>query len=247
MTILDTLLSDLPVGWRVTGVYIGANWVLSLVEAASGIQRAGVAGSPRQIPPDARFQIGHYAFDEKAESVAQGLRSSDGTVAAVGLATVNALIQPDDSLLTTDDAADWLTAHCKDRCVALFGRFPFIDQEVRPHARQVWVFEQQPQAGELDRAAVSEVVPQADVVAITGSAVINHTIDEIMPYTRPGSIVIILGPSTPLSAKLLESAIDGLFGVRVIHIQQAVDSVIAGVGFQQMSGLQRVALLKRHS
>jgi uncharacterized protein len=244
MTILEALLADLPTGKRVTDVYVGANWTLALAEDSTGLQCAGVAGSPRQIPPDARFQIGHHRLNQPAESVAQGLRASDETLAAVGLAAVNALIQPDDTRLTTDDAADWLSARCVGRRIALFGRFPFIDQEVRPFAQQVWVFERQPQAGELDSAAVSAVLPQADIVAITGSAVINHTIDQIMPHIRPGSTVIILGPSTPLSGKLLESGIDGLFGVRVTHIQQAIESVVAGVGFQQMNGLQRVALLK---
>jgi uncharacterized protein (DUF4213/DUF364 family) len=245
MTILETLLSDLPAGWRVTDVHVGANWVLSLAVSGVGLRRAGVAAAPNETALDARFQIGHYPLDEKAEVVARDLRSTDMTAAAVGLATFNALSQPDESRLTTADAADWLSAQCVRRRIAIFGRFPFIDAEIRPRARRVWVFEQQPQADELDSRAIQTVLPQADVVAITGSSVINHTIDAILPHIRPGTTVVLLGPSTPLSVKLFDNGIDALFGVRVVDLQGAIDSVIAGVGFQKMAGLQRVSLFRQ--
>ncbi len=72
----------------------------------------------------------------------------------------------------------------------------------------------------------------------------NHTIDLILPHVRPGSTVVLLGPSTPLSVKLLSSGIHALFGVRVVDVLAAVDSVVAGVGFQKMVGLQRVSLFR---
>jgi len=247
MTILETLLGDLSTGWRVTDVYVGANWVLSLAQHHTGMQRAGVAAAPHSIAPDARFQIGHYALDVPAEGVAQGLRSPDVTAAAVGLATLNAVHQPDERLLTTDDAADWLAAQCAGRRAAIFGRFPFIDDEIRPRASQVWVFEQRPEGSELDSTAMKTVLPQADVVAITGSSVINHTIDTILPQVSSASTVVLLGPSTPLSEKLFESGIDAMFGVRVENVQQVVNEVVAGNGFQKMSGLKRVALFNTQS
>jgi uncharacterized protein (DUF4213/DUF364 family) len=244
MNLLNTLLSDLPANWRVTAIYVGANWVLVVVKHPTGLQQAGVAAAPREIAPNARFQIGHYVLDEDARDFSRLLASPDITAAAVGLATINALNQPDETCLTTDDAADWLAAQTNNRSIAIFGRFPFINAEIRPHARQVWVFEQQPQADELDSSAIQTVLPQADLVAITGSAIINHTIDLILPFTRPDSTVVILGPSTPLSTKLLKYGITAIFGVRVINLQEVIDSVLAGEGFQKMRGLQRIALFK---
>jgi len=242
MTVLETLITDLPEGWHVTDIYIGANWVLALVSHADGTQGAGVASTPKQIAPDSRFQIGHYRLNENAQMMAQLTRSLDMTTAAVGLATINALNQID--TYTTDDAADWLSAQGVGRSVAIFGRFPFIDDELRPYAKQVWVFEQQPRADELDETAIKTIVPQADLVAITGSSVINHSIDLILPHAQPGSTVVLLGPSTPLSTKLFDCGIDVLFGVRVVDVQRVIDSVIAGEGFQKMEGLQRVAVFK---
>jgi len=245
MSVLETLLTGVPGGWRVSDVYAGTNWILSLARQSSGILGAGIATSPLQIAVDSQFQIGHYALDEPAEITVQLLHSEDATAAAVGLATLNAINQPDEGALSRADAADWLSAACENRCIAIFGRFPFVEDEIRPYAQQVWVFEQVPQGDELGAADAAAVLPQADVVAITGSSIINHSIDLILPHTRPGSTIALLGPSTPLSEKLLDCGIDALFGVRVINVQDVINSVAAGDGFQKMRGLERVSMFRR--
>lgn len=244
MTVLETLLTDLPSGWRVTDLYIGANWVLSLVSQPDGTQQAGVASSPRQIASESPFQIGHYTPNDKAEIFINLLTSPDAASASVGLATLNAVNQPPESALTTFDAANWLTEKCVNWAIAIFGRFPFIEDEIRPFARQVWVFEQEPQAGEFSLSDIATIVPQADLIAITGSSVINHTIDLILPHRKPDATVVILGPSTPLSAKLFTCDVSAMFGVRVVNLQQVIASVTAGDGFQKIQGLQRVSLLR---
>ncbi len=244
MTVLELLVADLPTDWLATDLYIGKNWILSLVTNGMGAQQAGVATAPDQIAPQARFQMGHSRLDEAADAVTRRLLSQDLTEAAVALATLNALNQPAEYRLRTDDAANWLAAECAGRNLAIFGRFPFIDSELRPAARQVWVFEQKPRADEFDSAAIPALVPQADVVAITGSSVINHTIDAILPHVRPGSTVVLLGPSTPLSEKLFGARIDAMFGVRVVNVQQVIESVLAGAGFRKMHGLERVSLIR---
>lgn len=247
MTALTTLLTDLPVDGRVTDVYVGANWTLALVGLPDGTQRAGVASTPGRIAADSRFQVGHYALNEEAHVIARLLLSEDAAAAAVGLATINALNQPDAAALSTVDAADWLAAQSVNRSIAVVGRFPFIDDEIRPHARRVWVFEQEPHADEFDDTALPTVLPQADIVAITGSSVINHTLDLILPHVKAGGTIVLLGPSTPLSEKLFDSGIDAMFGVRVTSVPQVVESVVAGAGFQHMHGLQRVALFRRRA
>jgi uncharacterized protein len=245
MSVMDALLSGLPAGWQVTDVYVGENWLLSLVRNSQGTVQAGMANAPEQIASQARFQIGHHKLDEAAEEAARWLLSTDVLEAAVGLATLNALVRAAGDKLATADAANWLTAECMGRSLAIFGRFPFIDTEIRPAARRVWVFEQHPRDGEYDSSAMSALVPQANIVAITGSSLINHTIDAILANVRPGSRIVLLGPSTPLSEKLFDCGIDAMFGVRVVNIQQAVASVVGGAGFQKVQGLQRVALIRR--
>lgn len=243
MTVLETLTTDLPTDWLITDVYVGSNWIVSLVINDDGVVRAGMAATPEYIAPHECYQ--RCNLNEPADIAARRLLSQDLTDAAIALATFNAINQPAKHLLTSEDAAEWLAAQCGGQSVAIFGRFPFINTELRPVARQVWVFEQQPQPDEFDSNAIPTLVPQADIVAITGSSVINHSIDSILPHIKPGSIVVLLGPSTPLSEKLFALGLDAMFGVLVTNVQQVIESVVAGDGFQKMKGLQRVALLKR--
>jgi uncharacterized protein (DUF4213/DUF364 family) len=244
MSVLETLLLDIPNGWRVSDVYVGANWTLALAHDSTGLQRAGVAATPSEIRPNSRFQIGHYAHEEDAQGVVRILLSGDETESAVGLATLNALNQPNESLLSSADAADWLAAQSEGRRVAVFGRFPFVEDEIRPFARQVWVFEQAPQAGEFGAVDMAAVLPQAEIVAITSSSILNHTIDLILSHTKPDSLVVLLGPSTPLNVKLFDCGIAALFGVKVLDVGQVIESVIAGEGFQKMRGLERVGMFR---
>ena len=242
MRVIDTLLSDVPLGGQVSDVYVGINWVLSVVQYNDGTRGAGVAGAPRALAPQADFPVGHYVLKQDAQTVIRFLLSDDESAASVGLATLNALNQRQGLALGDVDGADWLSAQCINRRIAFVGRFPFIDAEIRPFARHVWVFEQAPQGDELSAAQMATVLPQADVVAITSSSIINHSIDSIFAHLVPHSTIALLGPSTPLSAALFAKGVDALFGVWVADVEQVIASVSAGDGFQKMRGLQRKSL-----
>lgn len=244
MSVLETLLTDVPAGWRTVDVYVGANWTLVLAQDNQGSQRAGVAATPSAIAADSRFQLGHFALYDDAQAMARLLLSDDETEAAVGLATLNALNQPDENMLSNADAADWLAAHSIEKSVAVFGRFPFVEDEIRPFARQVWVFEQNPQPGEFGAADMNAILPQAEIVAITSSTIVNHSIDSILAQTTPDSIVALLGPSTPLDVKLFNYGISALFGVQVVDVPQTVESVTAGEGFRTMHGVERIGMFR---
>jgi uncharacterized protein len=243
ISLLDTLLTDLPVAWLVSDIFVGANWVLALVWHNDGSERAGVAAAPVIFTENALYPIGHYTPNTDAAEVVQLLRSDDPTAAAVGLATFNAVQQPDEAALTRHDAADWLSAQSSGKTVAIFGRFPFIMDEIRPFAKAVYVFEQHPEAGEYSADAMPRLLPQADIIAITSSTVINHTIDSILQHTSNKQTVVLLGPSTPLTPRLFDCGITALFGVRVADVEQAKASVLAGAIFRKMHGLERVSLL----
>ncbi|NIO72626.1 MAG: hypothetical protein GTN71_27310, partial [Anaerolineae bacterium] len=91
------------------------------------------------------------------------------------------------------------------------GHFPFIPR-VREAARQLWVLEKRPGEGDLPAEAASEVIPQADVVAITGTSLINHTFEELIGLCRPEAFVLVLGPTAPLSPVLFNYGVDVISG-----------------------------------
>lgn len=245
MDALTVLLTDLPIGWQVERVYIGANWILSVM-SRDGKQVAGMASALETMSGKAdQLQVGINSLKVDAIQIAELIHSADLREASIGMATLNGLLHLDNQPLTDIDAADWLVAQGRGKRVAIFGRFPFIAEELKPVARDVWVFEQHPDKNEYGATDMPALLPNADIVAITSSTLINHTFDAILEWIRRPTIVMLLGPSTPLSSRLFPLGVDLLSGVQVVDIPQATASVEAGVSFRQMQGIRRVTLFNR--
>jgi uncharacterized protein (DUF4213/DUF364 family) len=241
--ILDRLLENLPLDRRVDRLYIGQNWTISIVQSLIGQRQAGLAATP-STGEVAGFQSGYnIPPTSDAASLASLTKSVNPIEAAVGLATLNALLQPDPTLIKNVDAADWLVSHGRGRKVALVGRFPFIE-ELRPVVASLWVLELAPQPGEYGADQAPQIIPQADVAAITSSTLVNHTLDGLLALARPETKVMLLGPSTPLTPLLFDFGVDLLSGVEIIDVEATLASVIQGVTFRRMEGVRRVTLEK---
>ena len=127
--------------------------------------------------------------------------------------------------------------------MAIVGHFPFIP-ELRPLTKALWVIEQHPSEGEHPAEAAADLIPQADVVAITGTALINHSLEGLLALCRPASFVMILGPSTPLSPVLFEHGVAMLSGAWVVDEEAALRTISQGATFQQVEGVRLVVLSK---
>jgi hypothetical protein len=164
--------------------------------------------------------------------------------ASIGVAAINSLINPDEGRkggYKEINAYEALVRHGVGKKVALVGHFPFIPK-LHQEVGELWVIEQKPIEGEYPVTAAAELIPQADVVALTGSALINHTLDEMLGLCHPGSIVLILGPSTPLSPVLFAHGATMISGTRIFDEQAVLRTVAQGANFQQVQGVQLVTL-----
>jgi uncharacterized protein (DUF4213/DUF364 family) len=243
--LLDRLLASLPLGWQVQRIYLGHNWTLVVVQDETGRQRAGLASTPAasEVAGQASFGYGdNPAPADQAAQVASLVQSLNPVEAAVGLAVLNALLEPDPTLIQELVPAEWLALHGRQRQVALVGRFPFIE-ELRPAVARLWVLELTPQPGEYGPERAAEILPQADIVVITASTLINQSLEGLLKLVRAEATVMLLGPSTPLTSLLFEFGIDLLSGVQVVDLEAALSSVTQGVIFRQMQGVRRVTMV----
>ena len=112
-------------------------------------------------------------------------------------------------------------------------------------AKNCWVIEKRPHVDDFPEEAAQEFIPQADVVAITGTALINHTIDGLLSLCNSGSMVMVLGPSTPLSPLLFDYRISFLSGSLVIDEKAAITTIQQGASFPQVKGVRLVTMSKR--
>lgn len=244
--ILNRILAHIPPDRQAVSLHLGVNWTLAIVQNQAGQRQAGLAAtpSPERMAAQNRFSLGSNDLPTTdAVTLAHCALASDLVEAAVGLATLNAILQPNPSLLTPIDAADWLAVHGQGRTVVLVGRFPFID-ELKSGVAHLWVVELNPRWGEFHADEAPRLIPQADVVAITSSALINHTLDSLLALARPEAKVMLLGPSTPLTPVLFDFGVDLLSGVQVVDIEAVLASVMDNGNFQKMKGVKRVTLEK---
>jgi uncharacterized protein (DUF4213/DUF364 family) len=247
MTILDQLLATLPDG-PVQDVWVGAFWT-AVVTEAGGRRRCGLASTPRSeehhhgggpAVPDA----GRLA-ERSARDLAGLARSESPMEAAIGVAAINALLPPSPELWVDVNAEEIIARHGTGKNVALVGHFPFIPR-LREAVGTLGVLELQPGPGDLPSEAAPDVIPQADVVAITGTTLINHTLEGLLALCRPEALVLVLGPSTPLSPILLDYGVDILSGAVVEDAEAVLRAVSQGANFRQVhrQGVRLVTIQK---
>ena len=119
----------------------------------------------------------------------------------------------------------------------------------RLHSRvgKLHVLEMDPQPGDLPETAVQDILPTADVVAITAMTLLNRTLENLLTLCAPHALVILMGPSTPLSPVLFDYGIDMLCGSIVSEIEPVMRTVQQAGNFRQVhrAGV-RLVTIDRH-
>ena len=247
MSLIDELLAALPDG-AVWDVRVGVFWTAVVVEVASH-RRCGLASTACD---DDHHHSGGPAvrdaglfMDRSARELAELARSYRPIEAAIGMATINALLPAQEEQWVELNAGDVIARHGADKQVALVGHFPFIPQ-LRHRVGALWVLEKQPSGEDLPAEAACDVIPRADVVAVTGTTLINHTFEGLMALCRPKALVLVLGPSTPLSPILFDYGVHILSGSVVEDVDSVLWAVSQGANFRQVhrQGVRLVTMQK---
>lgn len=178
-----------------------------------------------------------------AAGLARLALSSSTLEAAIGMATINSLLDVDERYCEELNAADLLFQKGENKKVAIIGHFPFVSR-LRPATSTLWVIEKRPQEGDFAEAEAEKLLPQADVVGITGTAFTNHTIEPLLGLCRPGAYVVILGGTTPLSSVLFDYGISAISGTLVTDPDSVLRGVSQGATFRQLKGIRLVTMTK---
>lgn len=174
---------------------------------------------------------------QSALDLAKGAHSDKLSEAAVGMAAINSLLAVDESHCVDLNGRDLLIERGRGKKVALVGHFPFVP-DLREAVGHLWVIELEPRAGDVTAEQGQALIPQADVVAITGSAFVNHTIERLLGLCSSKSLVIVLGPTAPLSPVLFDYGVDFICGTRVVNSERALRCLSAGTSFRLMQGVR---------
>lgn len=245
MTVIDDLLSsvsagDSPVPAR--EVRVGLYWT-----AVQG-QRLGLAATRSHTAccfatdVQGAGQLHHRTVND----LALLLRSSHPLEVSIGLAALNALIATavDERDGVETNARDILLDRGRGKTVVTVGHFPFTDA-LRDVAARLWVLELDPGPGDHPAEAAPDLIPQADVIGLTATTLMNDTFDGLARLFPPGALVVMLGPSTPLSPVLFDYGVHMLGGALVDDPAAALDYVGQGASLHRVPGLRRFTLARR--
>ena len=218
-----------------------------------GVFHTGVltryCGLAATLPRDALKQEGPlvkspgFLLNKTPRDLAQMAHSESILEAAIGMATINSLLEVDLDSCTELNAAELILQKGEGKKVAIVGHFPFIPR-VREKAKTLWVIEKNPRQGDFSEKDADRLIPQADVVAITGTSLTNHTLDHLLRLCNTGSYIVMLGDTVPLCPVLFDYGVHALSGTRVIDADLALRCVSQGANFRQIKGTKRLTMTK---
>jgi hypothetical protein len=163
--------------------------------------------------------------------------------AAIGMAAINSLLEIDEGRCVEVNAGDLIAEKGRDKKIAIIGHFPFVAR-LRQLSKELWVIERRLREKDLGEEEAENLVPQADVVGITGTAFINHTIEHLLTLCRPDAYVVVLGGTAPLSPVLFDYGVDAISGTKVDQPEVVLHCVSQGATFRQLKGI-RLLTMKR--
>jgi len=238
---LDVVLNDVGSDVPVKDVAIGSFGCMVVS------RHAGLSSSFRGSCAPAKGGAGHghgvslagNLIGMSATKLAGYVKSGNLLEASVGVAAINSLIVPEPAALIEINAAELIAERGKGKTVAVVGHFPFVERLRR--IADVRLIQKDPWDREAALREAEEKIPGCEVVALTASSIINHTFDRLLQLSR-GAFVIVLGPSTPMSAQLLKLGIGMLCGTVVDNVDLARRCITQGATYREIEGIRRVAM-----
>jgi uncharacterized protein len=197
-----------------------------------------------------------------ARDLLKETEATSGIRRAVGVATMNALAAmcwercaaPGVELQSGVDAYDAADIQPGEHVVVVGAFVPFL-KALKRAGQPYTVLEMdaatlKPDELEHFRPAgeASEVMPGADVVLITGTTLLNDTLENLLSLCRPNARVVIVGPTVGLHPDaFLRRGVDVLGGVRVTAPDAFLDMLAEGGSGYHFFGrsAEKVVLIRK--
>ena len=181
--------------------------------------------------------------DRPVRDLLREVEAASGIRRAVGVAAMNALTDMwwerhamrGVELRVGIDAYDAASIQVKEHVVVVCAFAPFL-KSLKRARQQFTVLEMDPATLKPDELPyfrpadqADAVLPFADVVLITGTTLLNDTLEHLLALCRPGARVAVVGPTVGLLPDaLLRRGVDVLGGIRVTAPDAFLDVLAEG-------------------
>jgi uncharacterized protein (DUF4213/DUF364 family) len=161
-----------------------------------------------------------YLTEKTSLELAEYSKSWNFIEASIGVAAINSMIKCDKA--SEANAQEMIISKGRGKRIAMTGFFPFIPQ-LKKVARELWIMELDqsqinPAQGVIHDTAAEHIIPECDMVILTGSTLINKSMARLLALARAAkAYTVVLGPSTPMSEVLFDYGADLIAGAEVIQ------------------------------
>jgi len=244
MEVLQTIINEIQIDAPVQEIRRGIHWT-AVVSRHCGLSSTMIRDHCCDDEGENEFQsllsgltaleIARYAF---SDSIAR---------ASLGLAAINSLVDIDLSRCLEVNAGGLIAEKAKDKNVSVIGHFPFVD-ELRLISRNLWVMELHPWLEDHVAEEAEHYLPQSDIVAISGTTLINHTLSGLLQLCPDKSIKMLLGPTTPMSEILFDYGLDVISGSMVTDEALVLRHISEGANFRQLKrggGIRLLTIMRK--
>ena len=214
-------------------VIIGLNWTYVEGPVGAGLVHTPVRGTGgcHSLPDTGKYR-GRGLADLAA------LMGSDNIFERVlGYAAANAHHNRYDLEGMTTNGLDMIKP-CVERTVVI-GRFPELNKK-RPGAA---VIEREPGPGEYPPEAAADLIPAAEYLAITASALSNGSLAGLLALAPASTFTVLVGPSAPLCPALFALGVNALSGLVPTDLDGTAQRVAEGGSVRALKPLGRSVTL----
>ncbi len=208
--IYDTIIRSAAKGEVVAETAVGDSW--SLAQTLSGQVGIAMTTSGATRPP----MFSERFIGMNIQEAARAVMSWNFEEASVALAAINASLNTE-ARMRALDCEEPFEHYCtrgydiSGKKLGIVGHLN-MPEEVKDMAAEYYILELHPRPGDYPASACEWILPQCDIVIITGSTLINKTLPRLLTLCRD-AYTILAGPSVPLCPELLDLGIDRLAGL----------------------------------
>lgn len=222
--IYDELIAAIPPDLTVRDCLLGLSWTL-VRSRATGIAMTYLEGHPD-------VKLAGEINGMPLRQLAKYVKSWNYLEATMGLAAINSYFNTPEQVeklcgcpLGAQKQVSAFThfqEQLRGKKVAVIGHFPDLD--ALTGICQLSILERRPQSGDFPDPACEYILPQQDYVFLTATTLINKTLPRLLELSGQ-AVIVLVGPSTPLTPILFQYGINVLAGTVVVD-PQAVRQVV---------------------
>ena len=205
-------------------------------DVRAGVSWTGVSGRYGGVCKTYGIPVthGNYTQDlgnlsEKTTlELAEYARSWNLVEASIGVAALNSMVKVRGKKGV--NALDLILEMGENKNITMVGKFPRIE-EIKAAAKELWVLEMNPNLldpknGIISESALEYTIPDSDIVILTGSTLINKTMERILELCKlTDAYTIVMGPSTTMCDVLFDYGASMLAGVEIIKPDKVLNII----------------------